>query len=94
MFAARATLRSLVCGPQVLTMIGFTSWVCHGSGELWQKALAASGRRAVMRTAATSAGAVTRGEWRLDFRALSGKTARTVIRDGREQSLAVHSVKS
>jgi hypothetical protein len=32
--------------------------------------------------------------WRLDFQALSSKTARTVARDGCERGLAVHSVRS
>jgi hypothetical protein len=57
-------------------------------------ALAAPGRRSDMRPAAKAVNERCRDKWRLDLRALSGKTARTVVRDGCEQGLAVHSVRS
>ncbi len=87
--AAIAGVRPTGFADDQVPIVGFAR-----SDELRLRALAASGCRTVMRTAATSVGALTRNDWRLDFRALSGKTARTVIRDGREQGLAVHSVRS
>ena len=50
-------------------------WCATSSGEPLLRGLAASERWAETRTAATSARAVTRDDWRLDFRARSGKTA-------------------
>jgi len=83
--AARTELRLLACGAHVLSMIRFTSWglsrvpANSGSGR-WPQADADLGRE--LRHQACPSG--HRDDWRLDFRALSGKTPRTVARDGRE----------
>jgi hypothetical protein len=57
-------------------------------------ALAATGRRCHTRPAATPVRWGRREAWRIDFRALSSKTAGTVARDGCKQGLAVYSVRS
>jgi hypothetical protein len=82
---------------------GFQRWPHARSGDCWRAAqpplvsfpaLAATGRRFHMRPAVTPVRWGRREAWRLDFRALSSKTACTVARDGCKQGLAVYSVRS
>ena len=94
-FTARPTRRLQVCDAHVQSRITFISL---GLGRVlatpgawrWPHADAGLNRELQPRLVRAPA----RDEGLLDFRALSGKTARTVSRDGREQGPAVHSVRS
>lgn len=78
--AAIAGVQGTRFADDLTHIVGFAA----GSGEARLRALAASGRGSGRPIAAKPVGAPIGTAGRLDFRALSDKTARTVARDSRE----------
>jgi hypothetical protein len=92
--AAGGELRSLARGAPVFRRSHSHHGACQVVPHAFVPALAATDRRSHTRVAAKPARQGRREVRRLDFRARSSETAGTMARDGCEQGLAVHSVRS